>query len=407
MKFKQLFIISAALIALCFDSCSKESEISPSETIVQNQPRRISYQGETGLYVEGISTNFSNYIVLSFESWDDVDKLLDRWNKVQYDTVTYDCELLGFHNDIVRSNVIYDSLYYSTLHALGLEYHDIYDNEFEVTENLFDEYFASSLTHYMDYFTTNVMLLGNDSAEVIEPIGNIDMFALCNPDGYFIVDGVLYKQVEDVIISSNDPNEDSRIIEIETINDLQHLWGSNISTKININWYRSRPITTSMSVEDYWLFINGFINQHRVWLNLTQRWSTPVETNNIGEYYSTITFEGYLNTPRLSNQNSYYKSTLTIINYRKKHNQVMWHRCKLPTNIQADITTSVRYETGFITEERENFDNIYEYEKKFYKKTYRWRSSAINHHVEIRDITFHAIVGTHLYFNNQRTSLSL
>lgn len=407
MKFS--FKLTSIILLACifFASCA-QTEIS--EILAEDdkpQTRRISFYDETNLRVEGISTTYSDYPVLSFDTWDDVYKLLEHWDEIDALSLRDECNLLGFHNVIVESNIVYDSLYYTALDALGLVEDDLYDDEFELNEVIFDEIFASSLYYNMEYLALNRRWINGDSAEVVEPIGELDMFALCNPDGYLIIEDVLYKQVEDVIISSYDEYDNPLIINIETMQDLADLWENNSNNEICMNWYRSSPTSSSLSLEDYWYFIWGYMNQNHVWFNLTETWITQEESNNIGKYYSTISFEGGLHIPRFSSQNPYYDSSLTIINYRKKNNQTRWHRCKLPTSLHACIGTMVSYQQGFLTEETEYFDATFDVEKKFYRRKLRWRSNQLDDHVELSSLTNHEITSVHIDFTNDRTYLYL
>ena len=413
MKHK-FYLVILLVLTLCMLSCSKmqnnELVVLPCDSTIQTseQPiHRISFSDETGIDAECSLFSFSSDFVLTFNTWDDVDKLLNRWNSIRFDTLKYEYELLGYHNVVVQSNIIYDSLYFAAIDSLGLYEHDLYDDDFEAESSLFDDIFATSLSNYINYLSLHVKTIENDSLFVIEPIGNLDLFALGNSEGYFIVDGVLYKQIEDVIICSYDELDISIIQHLETLEDLQDLLQEETPNNIYISSYNHTPMTSNWSVEEYWLLINAFINLNKVWINQTEIWTTPIATTNIGQYYSEISFWGTLNTSRLSSHNSSYQSSLKIINYRKKHNQNYWHRCKLPTTLFAQIETTVSYSHDWICETTENFLCSFEIEKKFYSKTLRWRSSPIDSHVEPSQLTHHDISSVDINFDNQRTTLYL
>lgn len=399
-----IFVLCFGLFA-CSNSVDDSMQSSPNSGV-----KKTIATGDLPIMVSTDYETYSGDGILNFYSWEDVYALLDRWQQIGYDRTQDEYDSIGYHNEIMESILLYDGIYHQYYDNLPL----IYNPEEEVDDDVIDLAFESALLQHIGSSLIIDTILAPDDTEleVITPLGELDIFALCNHDGYLIVEGCLYKRIEDVIISFDDSELDA-VGQITTMAELQD-YMSEHENDIVIERYKnpsSATLANGWTTEEYWYFINGYINQHKVWLALRERWGTEVGENEIGEYYSLFDFYGGLNTPWISSRNSFYESSLTITNYRKKFTQRFWHKCGLPTNLSASFETSITYYlyTGSlsVSTPSPSFNPVYAIGRKFYSKTLRWQSQPLNDRVQLSDLLDHHLESAHISFTNGRVSLSI
>lgn len=138
--------------------------------------------------------------VLIFNTIDEVTELLQNMSSMDYVALRAQYARLqtdfGFQNDIIESNIYYDSIYSNVLAEYG--YNLLVENvEIE------DDNFYVSLDERLLAHDNGLLLVqskqfaSGETGTFIEPLGNLDWHALVNEKGLFIVGNVVYALVEE------------------------------------------------------------------------------------------------------------------------------------------------------------------------------------------------------------------
>lgn len=410
-SYYSLVSVLAAVLTLFFLSCSNAHNEESATTQVNSDIKRIITNGDHNILVTTNGEDFSADGVLCFNTWDDVYALLNRWQSIGYVQLRNEYDSLGYTNDIMESILFYDEIYHR--YYVDNESLDIEQRLFgEIDDDDIDFAFESELLQSVGHniIIDTISMPNGIDIDVLSPIGELDLYALCNYDGYVIVDGCVYKRIEDVIISFGEADAEE-VYSMSSMEELQH-YMDNVENEIVIETYRlpekARYLgRNNWTVESYWNFVNGYIAQLEAWNPIYQTWATDMGENEIGQYYSTVEFKGVFKTPRFSNQNSFYESSLTIVNYRKKYSQYHWHKCGLPTTVSASFETEVTYQDGFISTPTTQFHPTFAVGQKFYSKKLHWKSLPLNRRVELLDLFDHQLNHSSIDFDNGRTTMNI
>lgn len=192
------------LIVLCttLASCSQTEEIRMQEFASAQSPQKKTASHHNNLNVyEYISANqdlFGNPLV--FNSMDEADYVLDSLQSMNSQQLEEWIKSNDFHNPIIESHYRYLSIYekkqaeFASVSCFASETDRLNSLIAAVTEEMETNY--PSLCAVSEQMTTD-----NHLVKSVKPLGDFDIYALCNEQGIVVIDKVVFWLVEDDLIS--------------------------------------------------------------------------------------------------------------------------------------------------------------------------------------------------------------
>lgn len=220
MQRKIVCLTTIAMMVL-FVGCSNQMEdaliveesSAVKQAIVQNPNdpwgESLKYdQIDVDSYIAEHADIFGN--VLVFDSFDDVDDLLLEMEQMNYKELRlfYDDLQIEkcFHNDIIESNIYYDSIYVETGKEFG---YDLLTDNVEIENDNFFE----TLQEHLLLQEENNLLAQHDVIDVdevnsirysgvcLEPIAALDIYSLLNSKHIVVIDKVVHFALEEAWIT--------------------------------------------------------------------------------------------------------------------------------------------------------------------------------------------------------------
>ena len=190
-------VLSVAACTNQMDDIVLSSDQDTPNVIVQDTDNNTN----TYQYVQQHKDKFGN--VLIFNTIEEVTNLLQDMSSMDYSALRAQYNRLqadfGFQNNIIESNIYYDSIYSSILAEYGynllVENVEIEDESFYATleERLLDYNNGQLSIQQKQEFEDGAVVF---EGTFIEPSGNLDWQALLNEKGLFIAGNVVYTLVE-------------------------------------------------------------------------------------------------------------------------------------------------------------------------------------------------------------------
>ena len=179
----RLFILAG--IACVFLGCSSDK----GKDI--NKPHKI-LEGRD--YAEFMVGNYPEVFgcVLILDSIGEAYQLLNQWESAPYHDIRDDYSSLGYSNDIVESHIVYDSLICKNMDLYNITDFSV-NNQRE--EEMFQELYHVISSNFSDLIVPKRVYENEleDTINIIEPLGDLDLCALTNEYGIFIADTIVYK----------------------------------------------------------------------------------------------------------------------------------------------------------------------------------------------------------------------
>lgn len=183
MKAKSLILtITITILVSC----------TPRNNVEMNNLKR---NAENRNYIEDvISTNreiFGDVLIL--DSLESAYNLLEHFSSLQYQDLRSEYAELGFHNIVIESNIVYDSLFQTFMDLYGITEDD------EFSDLMIADLQEEVISHYSEIIPLKLLYdeeLGHEIG-IFEPIGDFDLDALTNEMGIFIADTFVYKLFQD------------------------------------------------------------------------------------------------------------------------------------------------------------------------------------------------------------------
>lgn len=192
------------LVVLCttLASCSQTDEIYMQEFASAQSPQKKAANNHNNLNVdEYISANqdlFGNPLI--FNSMDEADDLLDSLQSMNSQQLGEWMESNDFHNPIIESYYRYCSIYeqkqaeFAAVSCSASEKDRLNSVIAAVAEEMETNY--PSLCVVSEHTTTD-----NHVVKSVNPLGDFDIYALCNEQGIVVIDKVVFWLVDSDLIS--------------------------------------------------------------------------------------------------------------------------------------------------------------------------------------------------------------
>lgn len=210
---KKLFLISVPIFctALLATSCSNDKEISLNDYSVTPTAEYDYTEEELAeLHKRYENINVQDYIkqypeifgenVLVFDTYDDAETLLTKFSECRYDELRNLSRDLGINNEIINSNIAYDSTLAKIAEEnFGIDYYSDYFNELD--ENKLNEFYNIT-KEILRHEHPNWANYDDEYGWCVNPTGNIDdLAALCNKKQIVIIDKVVHRITSTLILT--------------------------------------------------------------------------------------------------------------------------------------------------------------------------------------------------------------
>lgn len=178
----RIFLLGLLSLVLCMCDTDKELNLENTKKV----PENIDYVLDI---VNGNIELFGDVLIL--DSIGAAYDLLEHWETAPYDVIRNEYSNYGYTNQIMESNIVYDSLMTTYMDIYGIS--DF--SEDTQHEDMFQELHTVILEEFPELIVPKEIFdsVMEDWIFLMEPLGDIDFYALVNEHRIFIADTIVYK----------------------------------------------------------------------------------------------------------------------------------------------------------------------------------------------------------------------
>lgn len=200
-----VFLLFSALFVSCNQDQDCESSINVKRCSPENQAASEEntqtleerYEGiDVQEYLDSYPDIFGDEILI-FNDLDEVDLLLGDLANMDFNALRTWYNGVGIHNDIIESNIIYDSVLNKVAEQCGIQMNDDYEMSDGERSSLYTRFVEKMSEEYPEMCSTD-----ETYGAYANPLGNVDdVSALSNEKGLVIIDKVVYKYQQGCLLS--------------------------------------------------------------------------------------------------------------------------------------------------------------------------------------------------------------